>query len=44
MVYVNYNRGSTADLAEYSFLNVKGDNVFIKDPRPSIDSSEHTNQ
>lgn len=44
MVYVNYNRGSTADLAEYSFLNVKGDNVFIKDPRPSINNSEHTNQ
>ncbi len=43
MVYVNYNRGATADLAEYSFINVKGDNIFIKDPRPSLDTSEHHN-
>ncbi|KAF9260980.1 hypothetical protein L218DRAFT_1078921 [Marasmius fiardii PR-910] len=32
MVYQNYNRGATSDLAEYSFINVKGDNIFIKDP------------
>ena len=33
LVYVNYNRDKgTSDLAEYSFLNIKGDNVFIKDP------------
>jgi hypothetical protein len=32
-VYVNYNRETgTSDLAEYSFLNIKGDNIFIKDP------------
>ncbi|KAK7455844.1 hypothetical protein VKT23_010881 [Stygiomarasmius scandens] len=31
LVYVNYNRQSGADLAEYSFLNIKGDNIFIKD-------------
>ncbi|KAK1235087.1 hypothetical protein PQX77_001696, partial [Marasmius sp. AFHP31] len=29
LVYNNYNRGGTADLAEYSFINIKGDNVFI---------------
>jgi len=28
MVYNNYNRGGTADLAEYSFLNIHGTNVF----------------
>ncbi|KAJ7935562.1 methyltransferase domain-containing protein [Mycena leptocephala] len=33
LVYQNYNRGGTTDLAEYSFLNIKGDNVFIKDPK-----------
>ncbi|KAF8815245.1 hypothetical protein BYT27DRAFT_7195546 [Phlegmacium glaucopus] len=33
IVYQNYNRKTnTADLAEYSFINVLGDNVFIKDP------------
>lgn len=32
LVYLNYNKDSTSDLAEYSFLNVKGDNIFIKDP------------
>ena len=32
-MYLNYNRDKgTSDLAEYSFLNIKGDNVFIKDP------------
>lgn len=31
IVYLNFNRDSTADLAEYSFLNVKGNNIFIKD-------------
>ncbi|KAF7376032.1 hypothetical protein MSAN_00018000 [Mycena sanguinolenta] len=37
MVYQNYSRGGTPDLAEYSFLNIKGSNVFIKD------SSDHSN-
>ncbi|KAK1221833.1 hypothetical protein PQX77_015332 [Marasmius sp. AFHP31] len=32
LVYNNYNRESGADLAEYSFLNIKGDNIFIQDP------------
>ncbi|KAL0577412.1 hypothetical protein V5O48_004577 [Marasmius crinis-equi] len=32
LVYNNYNRGGTADLAEYSFINIKGDNVFVRDP------------
>jgi len=40
MVYVNYNRAAPAHLAEYSFINVKGDNIFIKDPRPTIDNVE----
>ncbi|KAF5339969.1 hypothetical protein D9611_012433 [Ephemerocybe angulata] len=32
LVYQNYNKKKgTADLAEYSFLNVKGSNVFISD-------------
>ncbi|THH01271.1 hypothetical protein EW145_g6945 [Phellinidium pouzarii] len=31
IVYQNYNRGSSADLAEYSFLNIRGDNAFISD-------------
>lgn len=34
LVYQNYNKQGTTDLAEYSFLNVKGDNIFIKDPKP----------
>ncbi|KIJ98366.1 hypothetical protein K443DRAFT_104106 [Laccaria amethystina LaAM-08-1] len=33
LVYQNYNKQGTSDLAEYSFLNVKGDNIFIKDPK-----------
>jgi len=35
LVYQNYNKKHTADLAEYSFLNVKGDNIFLNDPRTS---------
>jgi len=35
LVYLIYNKKGTPDLAEYSFLNVKGDNIFIKDPPPS---------
>lgn len=31
LVYQNYNRAGSADLAEYSFLNIRGDNVFISD-------------
>ncbi|KAJ7223175.1 methyltransferase domain-containing protein [Mycena pura] len=31
LVYQNYNRDKSSDLAEYSFLNIKGSNVFIKD-------------
>ncbi|KAI0692120.1 methyltransferase domain-containing protein [Cerioporus squamosus] len=34
LVYANYNRHSGVELAEYSFLNVRGDNVFIKDYVP----------
>lgn len=32
LVYQNYNKHSTSDLAEYSFINVKGNNVFISNP------------
>ncbi|GJE96159.1 methyltransferase domain-containing protein [Phanerochaete sordida] len=35
LVYVNYNRASGAELAEYTFLNIKGNNVFIADPPAS---------
>ncbi|KAJ6593776.1 methyltransferase domain-containing protein [Mycena capillaripes] len=31
LVYQNYNGEGSTDLAEYSFLNTKGSNVFIKD-------------
>ncbi|KDR78037.1 hypothetical protein GALMADRAFT_245009 [Galerina marginata CBS 339.88] len=37
LVYQNYNKKSnTADLAEYSFLNIKGNNVFVHDPKPTM--------
>jgi len=39
LVYQNYNKKHTADLAEYSFLNVKGNNIFLKDPSPSPEVS-----
>jgi len=29
LVYANYNRGGSPELAEYSFLNIHGSNVFI---------------
>ncbi|TFK50678.1 hypothetical protein OE88DRAFT_1661239 [Heliocybe sulcata] len=32
LVYQNYNKGADAELAEYSFLNIKGDNIFVADP------------
>jgi len=36
LVYQNYNKLSNSDLAEYSFINVKGDNIFIVDaPLPA---------
>ncbi|KAI0742234.1 methyltransferase domain-containing protein [Daedaleopsis nitida] len=31
VVYANYNRHSGVELAEYSFLNVRGNNAYIKD-------------
>ncbi|KAF5374336.1 hypothetical protein D9758_004672 [Tetrapyrgos nigripes] len=30
LVYANYNRGGSAQLAEYSFINVRSDNIFVK--------------
>lgn len=40
LVYQNYNKQGTSDLAEYSFLNVKGDNVFIRDPKRRVPSND----
>ncbi|KAH9837615.1 methyltransferase domain-containing protein [Rhodofomes roseus] len=31
LVYANYNRQSGVELAQYSFLNIRGDNVFTSD-------------
>ncbi|EJD03272.1 uncharacterized protein FOMMEDRAFT_20423 [Fomitiporia mediterranea MF3/22] len=31
LVYNNYNKGGDAELAEYSFLNIRGENVFTND-------------
>ncbi|KAH9942863.1 methyltransferase domain-containing protein [Amylocystis lapponica] len=31
LVYANYNRQSGVELADYSFVNVRGDNVFVSD-------------
>ncbi|OCH89385.1 hypothetical protein OBBRIDRAFT_794339 [Obba rivulosa] len=36
LVYANYNRQSGVELVDYSFLNIKGDNVFISDGRPLL--------
>ncbi|KAL6308922.1 methyltransferase domain-containing protein [Sparassis latifolia] len=32
LVYANYNRQSGVELADYSFINIAGDNIFIVDP------------
>ncbi|KAH7911460.1 methyltransferase domain-containing protein [Hygrophoropsis aurantiaca] len=40
LVYQNYNRGKDTDLAEYSFLNIKGNNIFISDPPTTSSDSE----
>ncbi|EIW75021.1 hypothetical protein CONPUDRAFT_132617 [Coniophora puteana RWD-64-598 SS2] len=41
LVYQNYNRGKDTDLAEYSFLNIKGDSIFVADP-PVADADAET--
>jgi len=41
LVYQNYNKNTTADLAEYSFLNIKGDNIFIQDPKGPQEEPRH---
>lgn len=41
LVYANYNRQSGVELAQYSFLNTRGNNVFISDkplPPPAAQS------
>ncbi|KAI0798218.1 methyltransferase domain-containing protein [Abortiporus biennis] len=44
LVYVNYNRQSGTELADYSFLNIKGSNVFLSDsaytPHVDLDRRE----
>jgi len=37
LVYVNYNRQAGTELADYSFLNVRGSNVFISEIPPHVD-------
>lgn len=32
LVYQNYNKHGTSDLAEYAFINIKGKNNLITDP------------
>ncbi|KAI0753831.1 methyltransferase domain-containing protein [Fomes fomentarius] len=44
LVYANYNRHSGVELAEYSFLNIRGENTYIKDyvlGQPDIVAAEH---
>ncbi|PIL26341.1 hypothetical protein GSI_12097 [Ganoderma sinense ZZ0214-1] len=41
LIYANYNRGSGVELAEYSFLNVRGENAFIKDYVPVEPETDH---
>ncbi|KAG2139810.1 methyltransferase domain-containing protein [Suillus bovinus] len=42
LVYQNYNRGKDTDLAEYSFINIKGNNIFISDPQGAPGYSDVT--
>ncbi|KAH9926656.1 methyltransferase domain-containing protein [Epithele typhae] len=35
LIYANYNRRSGVELAEYSFLNTRGENAFIRDYTPA---------
>jgi hypothetical protein len=41
LVYLNYNKKGTPDLAEYSFINIKGNNIFIQDPKPLNEAAHH---
>ncbi|KAI0632581.1 methyltransferase domain-containing protein [Trametes polyzona] len=41
LVYANYNRHSGVELAEYSFLNIRGENAFINDYVPETPDAEH---
>ncbi|KZT05124.1 uncharacterized protein LAESUDRAFT_760572 [Laetiporus sulphureus 93-53] len=40
LVYANYNRQSGVELADYSFLNIRGDNAFISDGITRIDPED----
>ncbi|OAX37470.1 hypothetical protein K503DRAFT_866852 [Rhizopogon vinicolor AM-OR11-026] len=40
LVYQNYNRGKDTDLAEYSFINIKGNNIFVSDPHDAVMDSD----
>ncbi|THG95931.1 hypothetical protein EW026_g5806 [Hermanssonia centrifuga] len=44
LVYVNYNRQSGAELAEYTFLNIRGDNIFTSDAVRAYIPSEDTDE
>ncbi|KAI0640851.1 methyltransferase domain-containing protein [Trametes meyenii] len=39
-VYANYNRKSGVELAEYTFLNIRGENAFVKDYEPEHPSGD----
>ncbi|KAI0365832.1 hypothetical protein BV20DRAFT_1027306 [Pilatotrama ljubarskyi] len=41
LVYANYNRHSGVELAEYSFINIRGENAFIKDYEPETPEVKH---
>jgi len=41
LVYQNYNKQGTTDLAQYSFLNIKGDSIFIKEPQQPPSEVHH---
>lgn len=40
LVYQNYNRGKDIDLVEYSFINIRGNNIFISDPHDALADSD----
>lgn len=43
LVYANYNRQSGVELADYSFINTRGDNIFIADP-PTLAAADDTRE
>jgi hypothetical protein len=43
LVYQNYNKKSSSELAEYSFINLKGNNIFVTNPKPDPRFIRHNN-